>query len=274
VLWDAATGREVRRLALPARGRAVSTNLAFSPDGRTLALTSARGAGGAGVQLLEVGSGSLRHEFAGHHGLVTQLVFSADGKVLASGSFDTTVLLWDVYGLPGSPAKWSAAEGAVLWSDLDNPDGTIGFRALRRLLAAPEATLPLLRAHLRPAERVRLDAKKVERLIAQLDDDEFVVRDRATRDLEEIGVPVRAALVKALAGRPSVEQKKRLQGLLDRLARDSRWREKLRPGRVLEVLEQVGTPGARKLLGELAGGDPEAWLTQEAQKALRRAARP
>jgi hypothetical protein len=41
----------------------------------------------------------------------------------------------------------------------------------------------------------------------------------------------------------------------------------------VEVIEGVGGEEARKLLGELAKGDADALLTQEAQTALRRMGR-
>src|ERR1700681_2867067 len=38
----------------------------------------------------------LRDTYQGHPGIVFSVAFSADGKTLASGSFDTTIKLWDV----------------------------------------------------------------------------------------------------------------------------------------------------------------------------------
>jgi WD40 repeat protein len=35
---------------------------------------------------------------AGHKGRVTSVAFSPDGQTLASGSWDQTVILWDVVG--------------------------------------------------------------------------------------------------------------------------------------------------------------------------------
>jgi hypothetical protein len=48
--------------------------------------------------------------------------------------------------------------------------------------------------------------------------------------------------------------------------------ERLRAWRAIEVLEKIGTPDAQNLLKELAGGAPEAGVTQDALEALDRLA--
>jgi WD40 repeat protein len=65
--------------------------LAFSPDGRMLAVAVARS-----VQLWEVATGRLVAKLRGHERKVTCLAFAPEGRWLASGSYDTTVRLWDV----------------------------------------------------------------------------------------------------------------------------------------------------------------------------------
>jgi WD40 repeat protein len=66
----------------------------FSPSGRYLAFSL-----GPRIQLWEVGSGQLAREF--HAGLlVNALRFSADGRALATGSEDGTILLWDLTAAP------------------------------------------------------------------------------------------------------------------------------------------------------------------------------
>lgn len=48
------------------------------------------------IKVWEVATGQLRKEFVGHTGDITSLAFSDDGRLLASGSRDTTVLVWDL----------------------------------------------------------------------------------------------------------------------------------------------------------------------------------
>jgi WD40 repeat protein len=78
----------------------------FSPSGELFAVGVPLAAwspdtpmGSGGVRVYDWPRGRVLKTFAGHAGPVTALRWSADGKVLASGSADTTVLLWDVAGL-------------------------------------------------------------------------------------------------------------------------------------------------------------------------------
>jgi RNA polymerase sigma factor (sigma-70 family) len=84
-LWDLATGKELRR-------RDGAGDVAFSPDGRTLAT----GGDDHNIHLCDVDSGKERAVLRGHEGPVAQIVFFPDGSRLLTRSDDGTALVWDL----------------------------------------------------------------------------------------------------------------------------------------------------------------------------------
>lgn len=101
LLWDIAT-REIL-LKLPKK-QATLGSLAFSPCGRYLAsgaewmLQDGKGmsVGEMLIYLWDISSGENVATFCGHTRSVNSLVFSLDSTVLASGSLDGTIVLWDM----------------------------------------------------------------------------------------------------------------------------------------------------------------------------------
>lgn len=89
-------GEEIDRL--PARGEAAMyCPPAFSPDGKLLAVGVMGDQPEAyGVRLYDWPRGKAVHTFMGHTAPVMVLQFSPDGKSLASGAQDTSVILWDL----------------------------------------------------------------------------------------------------------------------------------------------------------------------------------
>jgi WD40 repeat protein len=73
------------------------TPIVFSPDRKRFAMGVGLPAQqDFGVQIHEWPSAKLLHTFKGHAGMVSTLRFSPDSKLLASGSYDGTVLVWDM----------------------------------------------------------------------------------------------------------------------------------------------------------------------------------
>jgi WD40 repeat protein len=271
-LWEVSSGQERGRLQTPSR---FITVLAFSPDSRVLAAT---GGGPRWLHLYNPSSGRLlgRLERPPDSGGDSCLAFSPDGTRLAIAGSANTALVCDVLMLLGgalpSAAKLSAAELEDLWADLTGTDGARAYRAIDRLAASPSEGVPFLKRRFRRPPEV--DERRLARLIADLDADEFVVREKATRELEGIGPRAEAALRRALEGQPSPESRTRAERLLDKLKSG-----KLPPSpelvglRVLEALEHSDSPLARQALTEMAADNPESRLAQEAKAALERLAR-
>jgi WD40 repeat protein len=254
-----ATGAELLRLET---GRVSS--LAFSGDGRLLASSD-----GNVVRLWELASG--KEVFRrGRHGelpgvpaqaAVASLAFLAGGRRLATGLWDGTVLVWDL-------APDAAAAGGLegLWADLAG-DARRAYRAVHGLAAAPAPAVAYLRDRLRPVPEI--EPRRVQRLLADLDSNEFAVREAAEKGLAALGERIEPALRQALEEAPSAEVRKRLEALLT-APKAVPPPETLRSLRAVWVLERVGTPEARRLLEVLARGAPAARLTVEAKAALAR----
>ena len=102
-LWDTAT-LETRMIILPSQGRIRPWALTFSPCGRYLVSGAwwHPGLEKTPIRLWEVATGEHIHTFWGHSTDVQDIAFSPDGTLLASGSYDGTVLIWDVKPFIGS----------------------------------------------------------------------------------------------------------------------------------------------------------------------------
>jgi hypothetical protein len=136
------------------------------------------------------------------------------------------------------------------------------------MASAPGDAVPWLEQHLQPVRP--LDPDRLAEWITQLDSQQFETRDAARRELETAGRLAERALRRALAGAPSAEVRRQAEMLLDKLKWPIRDAEELRALRGVEALEHAGTPQARRAVERMAGGAPEAILTQEAVKAARR----
>jgi RNA polymerase sigma factor (sigma-70 family) len=288
-LWDVATGKELpefgggppvafspdARLVVTTGGhvRHVTTGkrvatlpggesvlaAAFSPDGRFLATAVPGGV----LQVWEVATWTRRNKFKGHRDQVTTLAFAPGGQLL-SGSLDTTVLAWDMQ--PPLVADSVSLEDA--WNALAAREACESFRSEGRFLSAPADTAKYFGERVKPAEAP--DPGRVQRLLADLDSDEFTVREAAAIALEGLDQLAIPHLDSILESTVSPEVRDRVSRLLER-----RWgaeipSEQLRQVRAVAILERIGDGESKNLLKRWAGGPAGARLTMEAAAALKR----
>jgi hypothetical protein len=258
--WELETGQLLCRL------ERVSSQFALSPDARSLVTP------GEPPRLWELATGKVRGRILGHSDSVWSVAFSPDGKLLASGSQDTTVLIWEILNLTGEPptaAKLSPRELEALWGSLAGPDAAVAYRAIRALVAVPAQAVPFLGQRLKQVSAP--DPKHLARLIADLDAEQFTMREKATRKLEGLGRLARPALKQALAGQLSLEVRRRIEALLQQLESSVLSPEELRGCRALEALEHIGTAEVRKVLEQLSReGSVPTFLARDALEALER----
>ena len=85
-LWNPNTGEDKRTLTNPSGW---TNSVAFSPDGATLLI------GGRGISVWDTQTEEYKTPFAGNIGTALCVIFSPDGQMVASGSEDNKVYLWD-----------------------------------------------------------------------------------------------------------------------------------------------------------------------------------
>jgi hypothetical protein len=283
-VYEVLTGGEMCRFQRP--GTTICA-LAFAPDGRTLASGSgwwcderetpavvSFGNPEAAIRLWDLASGQVIQTLAGHQWSVHTLAFALDGTTLISGAQDETVLGWDVAALTHrrtAARKISPGRFAILWADLKAADASIGQHAVAELLEAADDAVHLLERSLAPVAPV--PAKRLAALIADLEHDEYIRREQASRELDKLSQAVEPTVRRTLARGVPPETRRRLADLLgptDGPILSPHW---IRTLRALQILESLGTAEARQLLQTLAHGVPEARLSQEAKAARERLGR-
>jgi RNA polymerase sigma factor (sigma-70 family) len=281
-LWEVVSGQEIATL----RGheRTVSA-VAFSPDGRVVvsgegsdmyAINGGRGVpqptGPHRIRFWDAATGWELATLTGHDSDVTALALSPDGKRLASGLYNGTVILWDVPAGARAPlpaGELAAKEPDALWAALAGDVGKAN-PAVWALAAAPTKAVPFLKEKLRPAEAI--DPKKLAGWLADLDAEEFDRRAAAANELSRLGAQAEPELRRALAANPSAEGRRQIEAIL-RAMDSPPSGELLRALRAVRALQLSGTPEARRLLAALTDGAPAARLTQGARAALERLAK-
>ena len=118
ILWDVATGREIRRF----EGHTLPVlNVAFGPEDRTVVTASIDGS----LILWDIETGEMIRRYLGHEAWVLGLDVSADGRFVISGAIDGTVILWSLD--TGEELRRFAVHAGPVFDVAFHPDGQRAF---------------------------------------------------------------------------------------------------------------------------------------------------
>jgi WD40 repeat protein len=264
-LWRVSDGSEVHhfKLEADAHGRDPAP-IAFSPDGRLLAAADIN----RDIYVWELATKEKIRTFQGHQKAVTSIAFSPDGNTLLSGSEDTTMLLWDVRGAERVVEQLTLKQLDGYWEALADADAEVAAGASKVLLSVPQQAVTLFERRL-TAGRVR-DVKALPKLIRELSSDDVNTHLQAAVSLKAYGSQASPALFKALAGKPSLTARRRIEDVLESVGAFPIPPDALRRARAIQLLEQIGTEDAAAVLQQLADARPPTPASSDANAALER----
>lgn len=264
-LWRVSDGAEVGsfKVEADAHGRDPAP-IAFSPDGKLLAAADAN----REIYVWELATGDKIRTFTGHQKAVTSIAFSPHGKTLLSGSEDATMLLWDVGGAGPANVLLTPGQLGGYWDALADSDADIAAAATKALLSAPRQTVDLFDQRLTPGEVNHVN--DLPKLIAGLSGDDVEANLRSAVGLKAFGVKASPALFKALGGKPPLEVRRRIEDVLESIGEFPIPPQTLRRTRAIQLLEQIGSQDAEKILRKLAETKPPTTASLDAEAALKR----
>jgi hypothetical protein len=219
------------------------------------------------IRLWEAATGMEILAIDGNRSRIWSAAFSPDGRRLAAGLDNTTILVWDVESLAVPDAVARSAPG-VLWDELACNDASRSFAAGIVLRREGDNAVPFIRNRLKQEDAPR----RIREALASLDHDLFAVREKAEQELLVLGETAQPAIQEAIAGARSVEWKMRGARILDSLRHPFPIPpgEPLRRWRAIQVLERIGTPEAREVLEMLEKESPSPRERNEVKAAIGR----
>jgi WD40 repeat protein len=197
-LWDRTRGAEVRALR-GHKGRIYG--VVFSPDGTRLLSVGVDAA-----RLWDVGTGQEQHVLRHDGPRVHAGLFAPDGRGVLTGGWDGTVRSWDAEtGTPRWRLEGRGGVNALAYSP--SRDLLVIGKMGRRI----ELVSPVFR------EADASERRRLEALLARLDDDSYAVREAVSREIVEMGLMAEPWLRRLMTESQSAEVRLRCRHLRQQL---------------------------------------------------------
>src|SRR5262249_50814457 len=137
-----------------------------------------------------------KEKAVGKAGLGDRRILAMTYRILASAAL---VFAFALVVAPRSlaadpPKELTAQELETLWNDLPGEDAKKAWAAINILARNPKQALPLYKEKLKPMAPI--DAERVEKLIKDLDSNQFAERQKAEVELEKLQELAQPALKK------------------------------------------------------------------------------
>jgi RNA polymerase sigma factor (sigma-70 family) len=206
--------------------------------------------------------GDNRFNYGPYHGLVDEATLFS--RALTAEEINVVMRATRTEKAAAPAAPLSDGEFARLWSSLGGERAPRSLFAILRLAAGGDDTVRRLRERLLP--KAAPDNVAVDRLVAQLDDDAFDTRERATQLLIEKSLGIAPRLRAALKTATSAEVRVRLKKVLHHMDE-----EELRAVRAITALVRIDSAAGAMLLAEIARGPEDRPPAIAARGALAQA---
>jgi RNA polymerase sigma factor (sigma-70 family) len=261
-----ATGRKSEILKNE-KGWGIPVEYALAPDERSIVVAFVD----EPLVVAEIATGQIRGRYQNPDSENTSFAFSPDGRSLACGKADRTILFWDLTGRAEAgklqPIRLTKNDLARLWGELQANDGTVIRRAIWELVAGAQDAVPFLREKLRHKP---VDSSRIAALIKDLGSESFPIRAKAAKELEDWWDAAEPMLQQKLKEPVTLELRLRLEQVIQKM---DLWSVPHQPiARAVEVLEHIASSDARQVLQEVAARETSPRLADEAKGALQRLA--
>jgi WD40 repeat protein len=278
-ILDASTGKEQKSFRHPAAVHSV----AFSPDGRLLATAARDNA----IRIWDSAVVAEKITLKGHLDSIKGIQFSADGKFMLSASNKDGAKLWDVqsglekrkFGIEGrlyhtrcaaitpdcrwvltgdngTIGVWDFATGKLRarLSDTGAVNSLVYWSPAAKLAACYWSEIDIFEVNL--ADPTDNQRNQIEKLLVQLDDDSFDVREAASKELVSFGLLAEPTLRLAIKVSPSAEVRIRARHLCNEILTKPKTIFK---GHTEEVLCLALASDGRTLASGSADGTVRLW---------------